>query len=171
MSVPPTEQIEVTDPTHPLYGLTLPCLGLTNKQHLGRVCVVWLAPGIERLVPVSATSLVGPPSSPTPCRLSVGAVEALLTVLVSAGAIPAGWRSQEDVDVSAPLTTSTPTAVATRPTAAAAVPAGRDAHHAIGPRPGARAGAAAGVDRALAARSGPTAADPHRGVAGGGPCP
>ena len=34
----------------PLYGLRLLCLGVTKKQHLGRVCVVWLAPGVERIL-------------------------------------------------------------------------------------------------------------------------
>jgi hypothetical protein len=68
--VPPTEAVTVTDPAHPLYGLTLPCLGVTNKQRLGRACVVWLAPGIERLVPVAATSL-SPIAHPAPrCRLA-----------------------------------------------------------------------------------------------------
>src|SRR5690242_3497529 len=57
VTLPTGEYIEVTDPTHPLYGLTLPCLSVTVKQRLGRVCVVWLAPGIERLIPLASTSL------------------------------------------------------------------------------------------------------------------
>ncbi|HZO32293.1 MAG TPA: hypothetical protein VFH48_40580, partial [Chloroflexota bacterium] len=44
----PTETVEVIDPTHPLYGLKLPLLGITVQQRLGRVCRVWLHPGIER---------------------------------------------------------------------------------------------------------------------------
>ena len=83
MTLPPVECIEITDPTHPLYGLTLPCLSVTVKQRLGRVCVVWLAPGVERLIPVASTSLAQVRPSPSPCRLSVAAVHQLLAVLVS----------------------------------------------------------------------------------------
>ncbi len=35
----PTDTVEVTDPTHPLYGLSFPLIGITVKQRLGRV--VW----------------------------------------------------------------------------------------------------------------------------------
>ena len=55
----PTDTVEVTDPTHPLYGLSFPLIGITVKQRLGRVCLVWLHPGIERAIPVRATNLAG----------------------------------------------------------------------------------------------------------------
>jgi hypothetical protein len=84
----PTDMVEVTDPTHPLYGLTFPLIGVTTKQRLGRVCVVWLYPGVERVIPVAATSLAGAtPLPPSPCRLSVAGLEALLAVM-AAGADP-----------------------------------------------------------------------------------
>jgi|SRR5438132_617544 len=80
----PTDTVEVTDPTHPLYGLTFPLIGVTTKPRLGRVCVVWLYPGVERVIPVAATSLAGPaPLPPSPCRLSVAGLEALLAVVAS----------------------------------------------------------------------------------------
>src|SRR5262245_19165976 len=80
----PTDMVEVTDPTHPLYGLTFPLIGVTTKQRLGRVCVVWLYPGVERVIPVAATSLAGSaPLPPSPCRLSVAGLEALLAVVAS----------------------------------------------------------------------------------------
>jgi hypothetical protein len=83
----PTDTVEVTDPTHPLYGLTFPLIGVTTKQRLGRVCVVWLYPGVERVLPVAATSLAGsPPLPPSPCRLSVAGLEALLAVVASQAA-------------------------------------------------------------------------------------
>ena len=83
MTAPDVDHVEVTDPTHPLYGLTFPCLGVTTKQRLGHVCVVWLAPGIERLIPLAATSL-GPVASPPPaCRLCLAALQTLLAVLAS----------------------------------------------------------------------------------------
>ena len=81
----PTATVEVTDPTHPLYGLTFPLIGVTAKPRLGRVCVVWLYPGVERVIPVAATSLAEPlPGPPASCRLSVAGLEALLAVVVQA---------------------------------------------------------------------------------------
>lgn len=96
MSVPPTELLEGTDPTHPLYGLTLPCLGITTKPRLGRACIVWLAPGIERLRPLAATSLAPVPPPPARCHLSLPAVRALLAVLASLPTDAA--PRQEDAD-------------------------------------------------------------------------
>src|SRR5215472_17582813 len=81
----PTDTIEVTDPTHPLYGLTFPLIGVTTKPRLGRVCVVWLYPGVERVIPLTATSLAAPvPCPPASCRLSVAGLEALLAVVSQA---------------------------------------------------------------------------------------
>src|SRR5215471_19252074 len=77
----PTGTVEVTDPTHPLYGLSFPLIGITVKQRLGRVCLVWLHPGIERAIPVRATNLVGELHVPVTCRLSVAGLQALLHVL------------------------------------------------------------------------------------------
>src|SRR5215471_15511724 len=83
----PTDTVEVTDPTHPLYGLTFPLIGVTTKQRLGRVCVVWLYPGVERVIPLAATSLAGSALlPPSPCRLSVAGLEALLAVVASQAA-------------------------------------------------------------------------------------
>jgi hypothetical protein len=83
----PTDTVEVTDPTHPLYGLTFPLVGITTKQRLGRVCVVWLHPGVERVIPVAATSLADPlPGPPASCRLSVAGLETLLAVVAQADA-------------------------------------------------------------------------------------
>ena len=73
----------MTDPTHPLYALTLPCLGITTNHQLGPACRVWLAPGVERLIPLCATSLAPTPQPLSPCRLSVSALHAFLAVLGS----------------------------------------------------------------------------------------
>ena len=76
--------VEIVDSTHPLYGETLPLVGLTTKQVLGRVAIVWIHPGIERMIPLRATSLADPPApEPYPCRLSVASVERLLSVVAS----------------------------------------------------------------------------------------
>ncbi len=79
----PTDTVEVTDPTHPLYGLSFPLIGITVKQRLGRVCVVWLHPGIERVIPVGATNLAGEDRVLSACRLSIAGLQRLLHVLSS----------------------------------------------------------------------------------------
>jgi hypothetical protein len=76
--------VEIVDPTHPLYDKTLPLVGITTKQFIGRVAVVWLHPGVERFVPLSATDLAEiPPASLSPSRLSVASLERLLAVVAS----------------------------------------------------------------------------------------
>ena len=76
----------MTDPAHQLYGLTLPLLRVGVQERVGRVCVVRLRPDAERRIPLVATSLSGIASPPSPARLSVAAVTALLA---AAAAIPA----------------------------------------------------------------------------------
>jgi hypothetical protein len=53
-------------------------LGITNKQYLGRCCVVWILPGVERLVPLAATDLAAEPICLYPLPLNLSAVEQLL---------------------------------------------------------------------------------------------
>lgn len=79
----PTDTVEVTDPTHPLYGLSFPLIGITVKQRLGRVCLVWPHPGIERAIPVSATNLASEDHVLSSCRLSIAGLQVLLQVLSS----------------------------------------------------------------------------------------
>ncbi len=108
IGVPSREQIEVTDPTHPLYGLALPCLGVTTRPRLGHVCLVWLAPGVERLIPLAATSLAPLPPPPVRCRLSVPAVHALLAVLGSCRLDDSADPGQEGTDGSTQSSTLAP---------------------------------------------------------------
>src|SRR6185295_19252167 len=77
----PTDTVTVTDPTHSFYGRTFPLVGVTTKRRLGRVCVVWLHPGVERVIPVAATTLAPPAPPPSPCKLSVAGLHTLLAVL------------------------------------------------------------------------------------------
>jgi hypothetical protein len=80
----PPDTVTVTDPLHPLYGLTCPRIGVTTKQRRGRVCVVWRYPGVERVMPVTATDLAGrAPLPASPCRRSVAGIDALLAVVAS----------------------------------------------------------------------------------------
>ena len=103
----------VTDLTHPLYGLTFPLIGVTTKQRLGRVCVVWLYPGVERVIPVTATDLAGSaPSPPSPCRLSVAGIDALLAVVASQADL-----NQEDTYVATAHPNHTDTAATITPMA------------------------------------------------------
>ena len=72
--------ITVLDPRHPLCGQTLPLVAITYHPQLGRCCVVWLRPHVERLVPVQATNLAFDPTDISPSPLSLVAVEQLLRV-------------------------------------------------------------------------------------------
>lgn len=53
----PEETVTITDPCHPLFGRTLPLIGIMNSSSRGRCCVVWIRPTVERHVPVAATNL------------------------------------------------------------------------------------------------------------------
>lgn len=76
--------VEIVDPTHALYGKTLPLVGVTTRKNLGRVAIVRIHPGVERMIPLSATNFADTPTlPPSPCRLSVASVERLLAVLAS----------------------------------------------------------------------------------------
>jgi hypothetical protein len=108
----PTGTITVTNPAHPLYQRTLPLVGITNKPRLGQVCVVWLYAGVERVVPIGATNLSSGQVPPSRCRLSVGSVQELLTVVASLAI-----SSQEEayVDTNSQSTTNSPTLLSTGP--------------------------------------------------------
>jgi hypothetical protein len=80
-SVAPEQTITVVDPRHPLCGRTLTLVALTHHATLGRCCVVWLRPQIERLVPARATNLEFDPNDISPSPLSLAAVEQLLRVV------------------------------------------------------------------------------------------
>ena len=73
----------MTDPAHPLYGLTLPLLRVGIQERIGRICVVRLRPDAERRIPLAATSLSGITTPVSPARLSVVAVSALLATVAT----------------------------------------------------------------------------------------
>src|SRR5262249_20903632 len=74
------QTITVLDPRHPLCGRTLPLVALTHHSQLGRCCVVWLRPHVERFIPVQATNLEFDPRAISLSPLSLAAVEQLLGV-------------------------------------------------------------------------------------------
>jgi hypothetical protein len=77
----PEQTITVIDPRHPLCGRTLPLVAMTYHANLGRCCVVWLRPHVERLVPIQATNLEFDPNEISPSPLTLAAVEHLLCVV------------------------------------------------------------------------------------------
>ena len=74
------QTITVLDPRHPLCGRTLPLVAITHHSQLGRCCVVWLRPHVERFIPVQATNLEFDPRAISLSPLSLAAVEQLLGV-------------------------------------------------------------------------------------------
>src|SRR5262249_34052756 len=74
------QTITVLDPRHPLCGRTLPLVALTHHSQLGRCCVVWLRPHVERFIRVKATTLEFDPRAISLSPLSLAAVEQLLGV-------------------------------------------------------------------------------------------
>ena len=74
------QTITVLDPRHPLCGRTLPLVAITHHSQLGRCCVVWLRPHVERFIPVQATNLEFDPRAISLSPLSLAAVEQSLGV-------------------------------------------------------------------------------------------
>jgi hypothetical protein len=82
-SDPASDTVDIIDPAHPLYGLTLPLRRITTNPHLGRVCVVELYPGVVRFLPLAVTDRAGVVPPPSPCRLSLAALHTLQCVVAS----------------------------------------------------------------------------------------
>jgi hypothetical protein len=148
------EVVEVTDPAHPLYGLTFPLIEVANKPQLGRACAVRLTPGVVRLIPLAATDRGGVPPVRTACRLSVPALRALVALAAALG----GDRQEERDDG--------PAGAPARDGARAATPV------ALGATGRAAAGVAAPPDLegAPAGGAGAGAGDLRPGRAGGAAC-
>ena len=72
------EEVTVIDPRHPLYGRTFPLLEITNKQYLGRCCVVLYEPPLCRYIPVTATDRSPEPLCIYPLPLNLPSIEQLL---------------------------------------------------------------------------------------------
>src|SRR5215831_10111405 len=64
-----------------MYGQTFPLVAITHHSQLGRCCVVWLQPHVERFMPMQATNLAFDPNEMSLSPLSLAAVEPLLRVL------------------------------------------------------------------------------------------
>jgi hypothetical protein len=71
------ETVTVVDPRHPLYDQTFPLLHLTNKQNLVPCCLVRLAEGAERLIPINVTNLAMTDPNVFPSPLSISSLHNL----------------------------------------------------------------------------------------------
>jgi hypothetical protein len=91
----PEETVTVVDPRHPLFGRTLPCVGIANSSYRGRCCIVWIRPTVERHVPVSATNLAFHPQTHFPLPISVESLRQFLQeYLLATG----GWKGDPSDD-------------------------------------------------------------------------
>src|SRR4029453_9958278 len=81
ISADSTGAIEVVDPAHPLYGLTLPLINITTHPRLGRICIVSPHSGGGRVIPIAATDRGGVLPTPARGRLSLTAIRRLVAVL------------------------------------------------------------------------------------------
>jgi hypothetical protein len=71
--------VKVIDPRHPLYGRTLPLIHITNKQHRGRCCIVWLYTGYDQGIPLAATDRAPEPPTIFPVPLCLTVMQQLVT--------------------------------------------------------------------------------------------
>ena len=85
----------MVDPRHPLFGRTLPCVGIANSSNRGRCCIVWIRPTVERHVPVSATNLEQNPQAPFSLPISV---ESLRQFLQEYLLVTGGWKGDPSDD-------------------------------------------------------------------------
>lgn len=92
---PPEETVTVVDPRHPLFGRTLPCLGIANSSHRGRCCIVWIRPTVERHVPVAATNLEYDPVTLYPLPISVESLQQFLQEFLL---VSGGWKGDPTDD-------------------------------------------------------------------------
>jgi hypothetical protein len=92
---PPEETVTVVDPRHPLFGRTLPCLGIANSSHRGRCCIVWIPPTVERHVPITATNLEYDPATLYPLPISVESLQQFLQEFLL---VSGGWKGDPTDD-------------------------------------------------------------------------
>jgi hypothetical protein len=95
----PEATVTVVDPRHPLFGRTLPCVGIANSSHRGRCCIVWIRPTVERHVPVWATNLEDHPSPLSPLPISVESLQQFVQEFLL---VSGGWKGDPTYDDSTP---------------------------------------------------------------------
>src|SRR5260370_12374363 len=100
------EAITVVDPRHPLFGRTLPCVGISNSCHRGRCCIVWIRPTVERQVPVTATNLEYDPSTLYPLPISLESLQQLLQEFLLVAGARNGDPTHADSTTACPASTT-----------------------------------------------------------------
>src|SRR5579864_4711144 len=75
---PPEETVHIIDPRHPLYGQTLPLVGITNRSYLGHCCVIAMPGNVERNIPLTATDRSAEPLVLFPLPLDLLGLQRLL---------------------------------------------------------------------------------------------
>jgi hypothetical protein len=76
------ETVTVVDPRHPLHDQSFPLLHLKNKQELIPSCLVRIAEGVERLIPVNVTNLAVAPPVVFPLPLDLSSLHNLTQVFL-----------------------------------------------------------------------------------------
>ena len=71
-------RVKVTDAKHPLFNKEVQLLCITNKQYIGKCCVVILNENVIRHIPINSTSLGDDPSSKFRGSLTPDSVKDLL---------------------------------------------------------------------------------------------
>jgi hypothetical protein len=85
------DEIEVTDPAHPLHGRRFPLVSITGAPRSPGFVRVRYRPGILLMLPIPATSLRLAASRGIPTKLCLEALEDLVAVAgESEGACPSG---------------------------------------------------------------------------------
>ena len=97
----------MVDPRHPLFGRTLPCVGISNSCHRGRCCILWIRPTVERHVPVTATDLEYDPSTLYPLPISVESLRQLLQEFLLVADARKGDPAHAETFVACPTSTTT----------------------------------------------------------------
>ncbi|GHO63547.1 hypothetical protein KSC_024390 [Ktedonobacter sp. SOSP1-52] len=91
----PQETVTVVDPCHPLFGRTLPCLGIANSPYQSQCCIVWIRPTIERHVPITATNLAYDSATLSPLPISVESLQQFLQEFLL---VFGGWKGDPTDD-------------------------------------------------------------------------
>jgi hypothetical protein len=76
------ETVTIIDPRHPLYDHTFSLLHIKNKQELIPSCLVRLAEGAERLIPISVTNLAVETPNIFPSPIDISSLHELTQVFL-----------------------------------------------------------------------------------------
>lgn len=96
------ETVTVIDPRHPLHNQTFALLHLKNKQELIPCCLVRLAAGATRLIPVNVTNLSQTPPDVFPLPVDVSSLHELTQVFVRIAAQLEVERRDEGTNKTSP---------------------------------------------------------------------